>query len=91
MPEKKYIIAHDVGTGGSKAALTDLAGNILASKFSPYTTSYPYEHWAEQNPDDWWSAVTSTTRDVMGESGVDPGEVGGVIFATQMIGVLPVD
>jgi len=91
LSEKKYIIAHDVGTGGSKAAITDLSGNILVSKFSPYATSYPREHWAEQNPADWWNAVTSTTRDVMEESGIDPGDVGGIIFATQMIGVIPVD
>ena len=91
MPEKKYIIAHDVGTGGSKAALTDLSGHILDSRFQPYSTDYPCENWAEQDPDDWWNAVTATTRDVVEESGIDPGDVGGVIFATQMIGVLPVD
>lgn len=90
MSEKKYIIAHDVGTGGSKAALTDLSGDIIASRFEPYETSYPRENWAEQDPEDWWKAITSTTREVLEESGVPPGNVAGIVFSTQMIGVLPV-
>ncbi|MDD5748328.1 MAG: FGGY-family carbohydrate kinase [Actinomycetota bacterium] len=91
MRDDALVIAHDVGTGGSKVALTDFKGRILASKFCPYETSYPKEHWAEQEPDGWWRAITSTTREVVSDSGVDPGRISGVIFSTQMIGVLPVD
>lgn len=91
MPDDRYLIAHDVGTGGSKAALCDLAGNILASRFAPYETSYPRENWAEQDPDNWWNAITRTTREVLAETSVDPAKVAGVIYSTQMIGVLPVD
>lgn len=91
MSEDVHIVAHDVGTGGSKATITDLEGNIIASKFAPYPTSYPREHWAEQDPDDWWRAVAETTREILGESGLDPRTVKGVVFSTQMIGVLPVD
>lgn len=91
MPGETYIIAHDVGTGGSKAALTDLEGNILASRFKPYDTSYPREHWAEQDTGDWWNAITGTTREVLDETKVDPARVAGIVYATQMIGVLPVD
>lgn len=91
MPDDRYLIAHDVGTGGSKAALCDLAGNILASRFAPYETSFPRENWAEQDPDDWWGAVTRTTREVMAETSTDPDRVAGVIYSTQMLGVLPVD
>jgi xylulokinase len=91
MPDDRYLIAHDVGTGGSKAALCDLAGNILTSRFAPYETSYPRENWAEQNPDDWWDAVRRTTREVMAETSTSPDSVAGVIYSAQMIGVLPVD
>jgi xylulokinase len=84
-------MAHDVGTGGSKAALTDFSGKIIASRFAPYETSYPRENWAEQDPDDWWGAVTTTTREVLEEAGVSPEAVAGVVYSTQMLGVLPVD
>jgi xylulokinase len=91
LPEEKYLVAHDVGTGGSKAALTDMRGNILASKFYPYPTDYPKEHWAEQDPEDWWKAITISTSEVMKDSKVKPESVAGMVFSTQMIGVLPVD
>jgi len=85
-----YLIAHDVGTGGSKAALTDLEGNIIASRFAPYPTSYPREHWAEQDTGDWWKAVTVTTREVLDETGIDRSRVAGIIYSTQMLGVVPI-
>ncbi len=88
---EKFIISHDVGTGGSKAVLTDVTGAMLASSFEPYETSHPLPHWAEQNPEDWWRAVTTSTRRLLEESRVKPDQVIGMGFATQMLGVLPLD
>ncbi len=88
---ERFIVSHDVGTGGSKAVLTDLAGNIIASSFEPYGVSYPHPHWAEQDPRDWWKAVTASTRRVVRDSRISPKQVIGTGFATQMLGVLPVD
>ncbi len=88
---EKFIVSHDVGTGGSKAVLTDLGGEIIASSFEPYPTYYPQPHWAEQDPRDWWRAVTLSTRRVLKEAGVKARQVVGTGFATQMLGVLPVD
>ncbi len=87
----RFIVSHDVGTGGSKAVLTDLAGNIIAYSFEPYQTSYPQPHWAEQDPRDWWNAVAVSTQRVIAESRINPRQVMGTAFATQMLGVLPVD
>jgi xylulokinase len=89
LPDQKYLIAHDVGTGGSKAALTDMRGKIIASRFCPYPTDYPRENWAEQDPELWWKAITTSTSEVMKETKTKPEDVAGMIFSTQMIGVLP--
>ena len=88
---EKFIISHDVGTGGSKAVLTDITGAILTSSFEPYETLHPRPHWAEQNPEDWWRAVTTSTRRLLEQSKVKPSQVIGMGFATQMLGVLPLD
>jgi xylulokinase len=87
----KFIISYDVGTGGSKAVLTDLEGKIISYRFEPYSTEYPRPNWAEQDPEDWWRAVTASTRRLMEESKVEPEKVIGIGFATQMLGVLPLD
>jgi xylulokinase len=93
MAEKsdKYIISHDVGTGGSKAVLTDLSGEILASSFEAYETSYPQSNWAEQDPNDWWHAITTSTQRALRESKIKSNQVVGIGFAGQMLGVLPMD
>lgn len=85
------LIGHDVGTGGSKSVLADVDGNIIASTFEPYEVHYPKPNWAEQNPADWWRAVTASTRRLLEESDADPVQVRGIGFAGQMIGIVPVD
>ncbi len=85
------LIGHDVGTGGSKSVLADAGGNILASAFQKYEVSYPAPCMAEQNPDDWWSAVCAGTRSLLEHSGADPSSVRGMGFAGQMLSIVPVD
>ncbi len=89
--EKKYIIAHDTGTGGDKAVLTDLRGRIIHSIYQDYPLSFPQPGWIEQDPDQLWQAVANTTRQVMAAAGIDPGEILGVGISAQMFNLLPVD
>jgi xylulokinase len=89
--EKKYIIAHDTGTGGDKAVLTDLRGRIIHSEYQEYGRVYPNPDWVEQDPEELWQAVAKTTRDVLAHSGVEPGEILGLGISAQMFNLLPVD
>ncbi len=54
MAHKKYILAHDTGTGGNKAVLCDLKGRVVHSVYRPYGISYPHPEWVEQDPDELW-------------------------------------
>ena len=89
--QKKYIIAHDTGTGGDKAVLTDLQGRILHASYVPYGVEYPRPDWVEQDPDLLWRAVADTTRKVIHDAGVDPAEILGLGISAQMFNILPVD
>ncbi len=91
MSDKEYIVAHDTGTGGDKAVLTDLRGRILASQYRAYPVRYPRPEWAEQDPDELWAAVAATTREVILSAGIDPAQVLGVGISAQMFNLLPVD
>ncbi len=86
-----YILAHDLGTSGNKAALYREDGTPAASAVAAYATSYPRPGWAEQDPQDWWRAVCDSTRELMAKAGIAPGEVCCVSFSGQMMGCLPVD
>jgi len=91
MVEKWYILAHDTGTGGDKAVLTDLRGKIIHSSYKPYGLHYPQAQWVEQDPEELWQTVANTTRLVIEEAGIDPAEVLGVGISAQMFNLLPVD
>lgn len=91
MTRKKYILAHDTGTGGNKAVLCDLKGKVVHSVYRPYGIFYPRPQWVEQDPDELWSAVAGTSRQVIRQSGVDPADIIGVGVSAQMWNTLPVD
>lgn len=86
-----YVIAHDVGTGGNKAALISSQGVVLESEFEPYATQYPHAQCAEQDPEDWWRAVSVTSQRLLDKTQVSPRDVLAISFSYQMLGVLPVD
>jgi xylulokinase len=89
--EKKYILAHDTGTGGDKAVLTDLEGRVIQSAYRSYSVYYPRPEWAEQDPEELWEAVAATTREVIEKAGISAGEILGVGISAQMFNLLPVD
>ena len=88
---ESYIIAHDLGTSGNKAALTNLAGTVKAAAFRPYEVRYSPDGGAEQDPEAWWQAIVETTQDVLAKAGVDPKQIAGLSMSAQMVGTLPVD
>jgi xylulokinase len=85
----EYIVAHDVGTTGNKAVLVDAEGNVHAAVFGSYAAQYPRPDWAEQDPEDWWQAVTSATRQVLEQAGASPRDVLCMVHSTQMLGIVP--
>ena len=74
----KYLLAHDIGTSGDKAALFSADGRLIASKMVPYETFYAEGGAIEQNPQDWWQAVCQATRAVTAK--IDPAQIAAVCF-----------
>ena len=87
----KYILAHDVGTSGNKAVLVDTDGHVHGTSSEPYKVYYPRPDWAEQQPEDWWNAVTLTTRSLLEKTGVSPSDILCITHSTQMLGIVPMD
>lgn len=84
------IIAHDFGTSGDKAILTDTKGRIIASAYQEYPLLYPKSHWVEQNPKDWWEAFCATTRAVA-KKAKSPDDILAIAPSAQMITIMPID
>lgn len=64
---------------------------MVGSRIATYGTRYFNEKWAEQNPEDWWEAVCRSTKELIGEQGIEPSDIKVVSFSGQMMGCLCVD
>jgi xylulokinase len=58
----------DIGTSGVKAILVRATGDVVGTAVSPLALSTPHPGWAEQDPDDWWTASTTAIRNVLQQS-----------------------
>ncbi|MBN2011329.1 FGGY-family carbohydrate kinase [candidate division KSB1 bacterium] len=87
----KYIVAHDLGTSSNKAVLVSVFGNVIGVSKQSYPIYHPNPGFAEQDPEDWWCAICTTTRDVIKRTGVNPEDVVGLTFSAQMQGLVAVD
>lgn len=84
-----YLLAHDLGTSGNKATLFTTDGRLVASRTSSYTTRFFHGNWAEQEPNDWWQAVCTSTRALIAD--VNPTDIACIALSGQMMGCTPVD
>ena len=79
-----------MGTSFTKTVLVDLKGNIRGVEREGYEVYHPKEGYAEQNPDDWWNAITTTTRKIVENLSHDD-EIVAISFSAQAAGTLPID
>ena len=82
----------DVGTGGSRAVLTDGGGKTIASaivEHAPFVS--PEIGWAEQTAEDWWRACVAAIRAVLAQKNVRAEEIGAIGLSGQMHGAVLLD
>ncbi len=88
---KPYLLAHDLGTTGDKATLYNREGKLVGSAFAGYSTQFPHTNWAEQNPEDWWQAFCTATRQLLQQNQARGDEVAAIVFSGQMMACTPLD
>ena len=59
------VIGVDLGTGGPKVALATARGDLIALESASVTTRILPGGGAEQDPDDWWQAITGCVRKLL--------------------------
>ena len=88
-----YIIIYDFGTSSVKTCLFEIGSEIrlAASSAAGYELYITEDGGVEQDAEEWWAALCSTTRDLFRKTDVTPRQVEGMAFCTQMQGSVFVD
>ena len=73
MEKEIYALAFDIGTTGVKTCLFKIGKTIelISAASEGYKLYIMPNGGAEQDPNEWWDAMCSTSKKVMAESGVD--------------------
>ncbi len=88
---KTYLIGVDLGTTGTKAAIFDTEGNLIADAYEESRLYCPQPGCVEQSPDEIYGSAVRTIRECLEKSRVDPARVAALAFDGQMAGIGTVD
>lgn len=88
---KQYLLGIDIGTSACKVAIFDKNGNVISTANGSYPVYYPKQGWAEQNPDEWWTAVCKATQEAIKKGNVLPEDIAGIGIDGQSWSAIAVD
>ena len=88
-----YVLAYDIGTTGVKTCIFSIENSIkLIADANEGYGLYIGEHGeAEQDAEEWWAAMCSTTRKALGKAKLSGGDIAGISFCSQMQGLVLTD
>ncbi len=89
--DEKFILAIDLGTSGSKTALVSTYGEVVDFDYQAVPLHLFPNGGAEQNPDDWWDAIKTTSKRLLNKATVNPADIVAVSASTQWAGTVAVD
>ncbi len=75
---KEFLLGIDIGSSALKMAIARTDGRIMASATGAYPTHVPRPGWAEQNPDDWWTAICAHLPGLFREAGIAASDIGAI-------------
>lgn len=84
-----YFLGIDIGTSSVKAIIIDREGNEISSKSESYDLLNPFDGWFEQNPEDWWMAVTRAIK-ALGQN-INLKKIKSIAVVGQMHGLVILD
>lgn len=88
-------LGYDIGSSSIKAALYDVnagkeKGHATFPKNEMEITSQ-FQGWAEQDPNNWWEAVTLATKELLLKTKTNPADIKAIGISYQMHGLVLVD
>ena len=91
MTSEKYILAVDHGTSGVKTAIISVSGRVVDFAFEKADLFFLPGGGVEQDPDQWWRAVVSTSARLMARGTVDKKNIAAVSVSSTFSSTVAVD
>lgn len=88
-----YVLTYDIGTTGIKTCLFGIENSItlIASAGKEYGLYILENGGAEQDASEWWEALCLTTKSLFAATTLQPSQIAGISFCSQMQGLVLVD
>lgn len=91
MSANELCLSIDLGTGGPKIGLVTLDGEVLDYELHSVATTYHGGGGATQDPNEWWTIVSESTRRLLQRPGVTPDRIKAVAVTGQYASTVPVN
>ena len=66
----RFVLSIDGGTESLRVGIIDETGRIVAKASSAYSTHFPHDGWAEQDPRSWWIALIESVQSCISSSSI---------------------
>lgn len=88
-----HVLAYDIGTTAVKTCLFRIDDSItlISSANQSYGLYLLENGGAEQDANEWWEAMCQTTKSLLSKTAVQPNQIAGISFCSQMQSVVLVD
>jgi xylulokinase len=88
MTNQRILLGIDISTTGAKALLIDTNGRVVSSATTSYNLSTPHPLWSEQDPEDWWTGIKRSIRQVLTQAGIKGDSIAAIGMTGQMHGLV---
>ena len=86
-----FFLGIDISTTSSKALVIDDQGKVIAVASAPHTLQTPKPLWSEQNPNEWWQAVSTSIRGALEKANLSGKNISAIGLTGQMHGLVLLD
>jgi len=83
MVEKKYVVAVDQGTTGTRSIIFDHESNVIAWAYEEHEQIYPKPGWVEHNPLEIWEKTQRVIKASIEKAKIDPREISAIGVTNQ--------
>ena len=91
MTDHEYLLGIDVGTFNLKTSLWSADGKLVNTVNREYGVTHPKPLWAEQNPEIWWQALKSTSKELIKKADIEPSSIIGIGVSAFVPPLVPLD